>query len=236
MPGFILKTPPSEEPIDVQAAKLFLKVDHDLEDDFIKELIVAAREWVEGRTGRALITQTWQFVLDNFPNAFGYGTVMGSPGFGQGYAGWIPGYARGANVNIWFANGIVSLPFPKLRKVNSIKYIDRANVLQTIDPATYVVDIANEPGRIAPVPTAIWPFTQLSLLAPALNAITIDFECGYGDSSSDVPSGLKLIMKMLIAHWYANRETVITGVRAAAVEVPLTAEALIWRYRNWIAV
>ena len=38
-------------------------------------------------------------------------------------------------------------------------------------------------------------------------------------------------MKLLIGHWYANREEVITGQRAAAVKLPTAAEALMWSER-----
>lgn len=236
MSGYVLKVPPAEEPVTLDEAKVHLRVDTNADDDYISGLIAVAREQVEVDTGRAMIKRTYQLILDNFPNAFGYGTVMGSPGFGQGYAGWIPGYARGANVNIWFANGIVSLPFPKLRKINSIKYIDRSNIEQTLDPATYQVDTASEPGRIAPKPTQIWPFTQLSLLAPALAAITIEFEAGYGETANEVPAGMKHMMKLLIGSWYVNRENII-AVRgsASAVEVP-GYEALKWANKFWTAV
>ena len=61
---------PASEPLDLATAKLHCRVDGTDEDALITALIVAAREQAEHETGRALITQTWELVLDAFPEAF----------------------------------------------------------------------------------------------------------------------------------------------------------------------
>lgn len=71
-----LITAPAAEPVTLTEAKLHLRVDHDTEDDLITDLIVAAREKAEHLTGRALITQTWDRVLDAFPAG---GIELGMP-------------------------------------------------------------------------------------------------------------------------------------------------------------
>ena len=62
-----LITAPGEEPVSLVEAKLQLRVEHSVDDDLITGLIQAAREQAEHQTGRALITQTWERVLDAFP-------------------------------------------------------------------------------------------------------------------------------------------------------------------------
>lgn len=67
MPGTTLITAPADEPVALDDAKLHLRVDIDDDDDLIEALIIAAREYVEAITRRALITQTWDLYLDEFP-------------------------------------------------------------------------------------------------------------------------------------------------------------------------
>lgn len=61
-------TPPAVEPITLAEAKAHLRVDWTDDDNYITALITAARMITEERTSRALITQTWDYVLDNFPD------------------------------------------------------------------------------------------------------------------------------------------------------------------------
>lgn len=64
-----LITPPSEEPLTLTEVKLHLRVENTDDNALITALIVAAREQAESITARALCTQTWELVLDAFPEA-----------------------------------------------------------------------------------------------------------------------------------------------------------------------
>lgn len=70
-----LVTPPAAEPVSRTEAKTHCRVDSDItaDDTLIDALIVAARQHVEEFTGRALITQTWDFKLETWP---GYGEIV----------------------------------------------------------------------------------------------------------------------------------------------------------------
>ena len=61
-------TPPAIEPVSLTEAKLHLRADVDDDDSLIESLIQTAREMVEGIARRALITQTWKYILDEFPD------------------------------------------------------------------------------------------------------------------------------------------------------------------------
>lgn len=71
MAGLRLITPPALEPIGLAEAKRHLRIDQDDDDVLVDSLIKIARQDLDGREGRgmglALITQTWELVLDLFP-------------------------------------------------------------------------------------------------------------------------------------------------------------------------
>jgi len=104
------------------------------------------------------------------------------------------------------ASGVIPLPLPPLQSVTSIKYLDVAGTLQTIDPSGYAVDISGEPGRVVPAHGTAWPTTQDM---PA--AVAIRFVCGYGDTADTVPPAIKAWIMLNVADLYENRETVVIG-------------------------
>lgn len=63
---FSIVTAPASEPISLSEAREHLRVETTDEDAYILGLIQSAREIAEQKTGRRLITQTWQLVRDNF--------------------------------------------------------------------------------------------------------------------------------------------------------------------------
>jgi uncharacterized phiE125 gp8 family phage protein len=67
MPSILL-TGPAAEPVTLAEAKLFLRVEHDDDDDLIEALIAGSRIYIEAQTHRALITQSWRLVRDAWPD------------------------------------------------------------------------------------------------------------------------------------------------------------------------
>ena len=67
LPAATLKTPPTFEVVTLADAKAQVRVSHDYEDALIAGYVVAARQWVEAYTGRALCPQTWQLSMHRFP-------------------------------------------------------------------------------------------------------------------------------------------------------------------------
>lgn len=104
-----LTTPPTAEVISLEEAKLQARVTLDDEDALIEALRIAAREWIEALTGRALIDQVWTLTLDRMPadgeivlprpplrsvTSVQYVDAAGAPqtwAFGTGYQVQIPG-------------------------------------------------------------------------------------------------------------------------------------------------
>ena len=67
MSALVIATAPAAEPVTTSEAKLHMRVDHSTEDTYIAALIKLARADVERITNLALINQTWDWFLDDFP-------------------------------------------------------------------------------------------------------------------------------------------------------------------------
>lgn len=62
-------TPATALPVSLATSKLHLKVEHSADDALITSMILAAASGAEQRLNRALMTQTWQLIVDAFPAA-----------------------------------------------------------------------------------------------------------------------------------------------------------------------
>ncbi len=60
--------PPAIEPVTLEEAKAYLRVDLSDDDSLIAGLIQTAREYAESFQNRALCTQTWELWLDSWPS------------------------------------------------------------------------------------------------------------------------------------------------------------------------
>ena len=64
-----LTTPPAGDVITLEEAKQQVRVDPDFTDDdeLLRGLMAAVKDWAEGDTGKAFLTQTFVLHLDRFP-------------------------------------------------------------------------------------------------------------------------------------------------------------------------
>jgi len=120
--------------------------------------------------------------------------------------------------------GAITVLRPPLQDVSSITYIDSNGDEQTWSSDDYRVDTKSWPGRITPAYNEVYPTTR-----EITGAVTITFLAGYGAAGSAVPQDLIHALKMLIGHWYENREDVITGTITS--KVPKAFDWLIAPYK-----
>lgn len=199
------------EPVSLTEAKNHLRVDTSAEDSYINGLIMAARQHVEEITRRALITQTWEFNLDDFPLS----KLVDMP--------W--------SEYLEFRNRAILLPRPPLQSVTSVQYVDSDGSTKTLDASVYRVDTKSEPARLTEAEGETWPTTD-----HVTNAVTITYVAGYQpddssppDEAANVPQPIKHATLLLIGHWYEHREQVNVGnIVTPMVEA---AHALLAPYR-----
>jgi len=65
--ALVISVEPAEEPLNLEEAKAHLRVDIEDDDGIILDLIKVSRQYAETVTGRALVTQTWKYYIDDFP-------------------------------------------------------------------------------------------------------------------------------------------------------------------------
>jgi len=167
------------------------------QDDDLSALLATAIGYVEERTGRTLLTTIFDWTIPSF-------------------------YREEMNIG----DGVerIMLPNPPLVDLIQFKYYDATGTLQTKTSSWFnpLVDIDNDGDLnaiIRPKPGMTWPGTQVRD-----NAVLIQFRSGYGVAESDMPVTIKHLLKMLIGHWFDNREPVVVGTTAASL--PLAIDAL----------
>jgi len=123
--------------------------------------------------------------------------------------------------------GELILPRSPFVSLDHLKYYPaEGGSAVTVDPATYYVVSTREPARITLAYGKAWPVAALR----PVDGIEAQFVCGYG--SGAVPSRLLHAIKMLVSHWYSQREAVIVANPAAvdSKEVTYAVQALIAEY------
>lgn len=118
----------------------------------------------------------------------------------------------------------IYIPRSPLSSVTSITYLDTAGASTTLSSTLYTTDSKGEPGRIVPAYGETWPATYA-----IVNAVTVRVVIGYGSASTSVPSSIIAAIKLLVGHWYQNRQAVVTGTIAS--DVPMAVESLLMRVK-----
>lgn len=129
----------------------------------------------------------------------------------------------------WPNCNYLQLPSPPLQSVTSISYVDSTGAAAVMPSADYVVDTYRHPGRVVLGYNKIWPSVTLR---PGPSVI-VRYVAGYGTPVA-VPETYKQAIKLLVGHYYENREAVTVQPGAMALKVPMAAEALLMVDRgNW---
>jgi uncharacterized phiE125 gp8 family phage protein len=118
------------------------------------------------------------------------------------------------------------LPLGPVQSVSSVTYYDAANSLQTLSASVYELLTDGLGPYVALVAGQSWP-----AIYGRAGAVRVTWVAGYGATPEAVPARIRTLIKLLVGHWYENREAVTVG-NTQAVELPLAAQALITTSRS----
>lgn len=101
----------------------------------------------------------------------------------------------------WFPRGCIRLPLGPAVSITSIEYTDDHGATQAVDPADYSLS--------GDVLSGTWPRGS---------DVRVRYVAGAG-----CPDDIKMVVKLLVGHWYENREAVGDNMTA----VPMAVDMLI---------
>lgn len=201
-------------PLTTAEAKVFLRVDGTDEDSLIDEIIAAAVEFIEDLAWCTIKLSTWELVLPDFPGrstdaeaAAAMASTMGGP--------------RPTRRQMHPA--AIRLPRGPVREVVSITYYDSDGETEQIsvplghEPAGCQQSLTDDDCLVSPLPGTTWPTVQ----AGRLEGVVVRFTAGYDGTTFAFPPKIKQAVRLLLAHWYENREAYMTGTVAKDMELGL---------------
>ena len=186
--AYIVLTPPSSEPINLQDVKNYLRVDFTDDDTVIQELITRARAYAEMVTGRALVTQTIreEFTLEPLRGGWLSGEIDPAPNWYQ--------YQEQLGANPFGpAMYYFDLSVSPVQSISTVQ--TRTTIFDSFSTYTgvYTLDNTREPARL---------YFQSP---PTANQWRFEYSAGYS-STYPVPPDLLQPMYEAVAYWYEFRE------------------------------
>lgn len=123
----------------------------------------------------------------------------------------------------------IRLPRGPVASVTAVKYTVATEADTTLAASAYQTDLYGTPPRILPVFGGTWPVPK----SGTLNAVLVEYEAGYDpsddsptDYGANIPQAIKAAMKLLVGHWYENRESVVLS-NVQAIQVPMAVISLL---------
>lgn len=137
------------EPMSLADAKTLLGVTLSSDDFLISRIIARGRHDLEQKTGFRILTQTWDYSIEQFPYA-----------------------------------DRIEFPIRPLQAVTSLKFTDATGAINTVDPATYTVNL--EDGGSPQLVLKLNQFWPTNLLQQGFN-VTARVEVGFSDTAEGLP-------------------------------------------------
>lgn len=179
-----LITAPTSEPVTLQEAKSWARIDSSDEDSLLSNLITVARQEAEKYLRSALMPQTWEMTLD-------VGTSALDDVLGDGF------YEFPINQLYGTLPNVIALPYAPIQSITSVKYFDTANTENTYSSSNYTLDAAG--GRLMLNQSAVWA----SNMRPNASA-KIRYVAGYANGAA-VPMAIRIAIMNYVLLAYEQR-------------------------------
>ena len=115
----------------------------------------------------------------------------------------------------------IEIPLPPLAvltPITGVYYYGTDDTMYTLAATDYYVDNQSEPGRVGLNYGESWPSTTLR----DFNGVRVRFIAGV-TTAALVNARVKHAIKLLVAHWYNNRETVAIGTLSKELEFTVSS-------------
>ena len=119
-------------------------------------------------------------------------------------------------------SGPIQLSKGPILGITSVTYRDSDGATQTLSSSVYALLTG---GRFALAYNQQWPTAALWGQEP----FAITYTAGYGIAEA-VPAPLKHALKLLVGHYYENREAVVVTQGITALAVPMAVDSLLYLY------
>jgi hypothetical protein len=169
------------------------------DEDFLTEALKSAEDYVERQLECTIGLAAWRLTLDSFPQQ------------GESQNQFNQVLAHNQPID-WKANAIL-IPLWPVRAVTALTYTAVDGTTTTLPLSQIVQPVGNDRYHLRLKKGCYWPDTDESP-----NAIAITFNAGWPTQSA-IPGTLTQAIRMLVSHFYENREAVMTGTISKEVEL-----------------
>jgi len=108
----------------------------------------------------------------------------------------------------------------------SIEYLKSGGSTWTAWSSSYYRVQTDEPTRVVKRYNKSYP----SATRETGESVRLNFVAGYGTTTTNtIPPEFKHAIKLLVGHWYENRESVVVG--AVQARIANTLDSLLWQYK-----
>ncbi|MCW2315309.1 putative phiE125 gp8 family phage protein [Rhodoblastus acidophilus] len=211
MPGLWQKISGADTPIvSISEAKAHVNAADFSDDDTLLTALTGVAtdrfDLENGIIGRPLLTQSWRYLTP--------APISSSDSV------YLRGYPP--------ATGFLIDRAP-LQAVTKIEYLSGGAYVEWAASNWVARQISRDMAFVRAATAAPWPTVDQDEAAWRITATL-----GYGDTPDKVPAQIRHAAKLMIGHWYANRDAV-SGFGAALQETPMGVEALIAPLRaKWV--